>query len=752
MNQPPIRRFQIVLTLASVLLVGGAFCAAADSTSYGYVRTLDGRANHLAEDGRTLEALDSGQPLLTGDRIEVAPDSHAELMLADQTIVRLDGSSAVSLDALADSGDRTAPATRLGLDRGNLQVVVGGDAAQPPRVDTANASVYFLAPGSYRVTADGDWTLVVVRDGAAEVRTASDTRELQSDQALEVQGDESRPRLAEREAGPEDALERWGGRLEERADAARVSEVDPSLRYEAAPLEGHGAWVSVDGRRAWQPWVATGWRPYWDGRWAYTPSGLTWVSGEPWGWVTYHYGTWDLAPGFGWVWYPGATYAPAWVYWYWGPSYVGWCPIGYYTRYYSAGLSLDLGFRFGIHGWAGGHWDGFRDWNFVPIDHVRDPHLRHWGQRGYDLRNARRIDTLPRGVITTDTRIVTRERWARPREITADLERTAIATRPTARGAGGALPDLNDFVARRRDISTDLRQIAMPVARSTNAFPDGALRRGEPRSIGSTPQPGRPTWRGEGTAPGARVEAVRPRTDSGYQPQTRSYRDATPRPAVPDLQVPDRNWRGGGRVVEPPAGKPGSELRSLKPREGYVAPRPTVGGNDGVARNWRSTAPRAIEPTQPQGGTRDYRYRALPGAAPSGESWRRATPSPGGYGTYGDSTPTRRIVDSVRRPGGEAGSYRAPTYTPRTYSPPTYTPRTYTPGTYSPPTSTPRTYTPRTYNPPTYSPRVYSPPSGGGVSSAQPRSSGGGASSSRPAPRQERASPRGGDGHKPPGD
>ena len=45
--------------------------------------------------------------------------------------------------------------------------------------------------------------------------------------------------------------------------------------------------------------MATDWRPYWHGRWASTPAGLTWVSAEPWGWVPYHYSTWDYVPSYG---------------------------------------------------------------------------------------------------------------------------------------------------------------------------------------------------------------------------------------------------------------------------------------------------------------------------------------------------------------------------------------------------------------------------------------------------------------------
>src|SRR3954464_2631010 len=41
----------------------------------------------------------------------------------------------------------------------------------------------------------------------------------------------------------------------------------------------------------WEPaQVEVGWRPYTRGRWVQSDYGWTWLSNEPWGWATYHYG------------------------------------------------------------------------------------------------------------------------------------------------------------------------------------------------------------------------------------------------------------------------------------------------------------------------------------------------------------------------------------------------------------------------------------------------------------------------------
>ena len=67
--------------------------------------------------------------------------------------------------------------------------------------------------------------------------------------------------------------------------------------------------------------------PYSNGHWAYTDYGYTWVSDDPFGWATDHYGRWVWANR--WVWRPDTTWGPAWVQWRQGDGYVGWAPAGY---------------------------------------------------------------------------------------------------------------------------------------------------------------------------------------------------------------------------------------------------------------------------------------------------------------------------------------------------------------------------------------------------------------------------------------
>src|ERR1043166_8830309 len=95
------------------------------------------------------------------------------------------------------------------------------------------------------------------------------------------------------------------------------------------PLTPHGEWVVVGSYgRCWRPArVEVGWRPYCNGSWQRCDAGWYWLSEEPWGWATYHYGRWDMNAEFGWFWVPQTVWAPAWVSWHEGGGYIGWAPL-----------------------------------------------------------------------------------------------------------------------------------------------------------------------------------------------------------------------------------------------------------------------------------------------------------------------------------------------------------------------------------------------------------------------------------------
>ncbi|MHC4282669.1 MAG: DUF6600 domain-containing protein [Planctomycetota bacterium] len=106
---------------------------------------------------------------------------------------------------------------------------------------------------------------------------------------------------------------------------------DVDIQILTQDLQPFGHWVdSAEYHMCWAPnpaGVRSDWRPYTEGRWAYTKFGWTWISDEPWGHITYHYGSWVDDPIHGWIWVPGRVWAPAWVAWRSNNDYIGWAPL-----------------------------------------------------------------------------------------------------------------------------------------------------------------------------------------------------------------------------------------------------------------------------------------------------------------------------------------------------------------------------------------------------------------------------------------
>ncbi len=706
----PMKLLVSNLTLALGLLAMAA-PAAAETGSYGYVRVVEGSATLMQAGTDERASAEINQPVLAGDRLWVPDRSRVELVLADRNIVRVDGGSELILERLAASPDSDDRATVLRLLEGNLQLVVTQDSLgdELPRIETPNATVYPQNFGVYRVTADRDgWSEVVVRRGTAEVVTDEGTSRLRADEEAVIDGD----RLAEadvREAGSFDSLERWARQLDDDYASADLSNVDDNLRYSAAPLARHGSWVYVDGSPYWRPRVAAGWRPYWQGRWVYTPSGLTWISSEPWGWVPYHYGSWDYLPAYGWAWQPGHVWSPAWVYWYWGPSYVGWCPTAYYTRFYGPRFGAGFGFRFGVYGWAGGHRSHFNHWSFVRSSYFDDRAGHHRGNRDRDRfwdgrRDVQRYaveigaadgrNALERGIITTDTKPLRPNTWRNQDEVLRAL-------RVQRNGTGAAeLPDVTDFIARKPALSDRVARIVRadgntgsldgtPLKPSTLGRGDrGNARRVEiggakpgnagnsddgSNRVGSKPAVvlGDDGPRGAGrppaaqTKPGTRSVRPAPEADGGAPKPRRVEIDGSKPGNRPGNNDGDRDGRGRpsgdapavrGRSARPEAGADGGAPRpdrgsrppAAKPR---TEARPPANDDDeGNIRRYERPRPEAY--TKPRTSERPESYRqpeprVLRPTYQGPESSRR--PDPPRYESGSESRSKPRSEASPRR-------------------------------------------------------------------------------------------------------
>lgn len=449
---------RMLLVALAVLVTAPA--EAVEGEGYGFYRTVEGDVQLTTFEQEEPLDVEPNYPLLLGDRIWVAAAGRLEAVLPDQTVVRAAGNTDVYFEELAlYAGEEESFGTTLRLLEGEIQVVIRDHEVErePLRIDTNNATLYLQEAGTYRIYADSrQWTELVVREGFGEVALEEGSVVVRADEEAVVDGGPD-ARVKVYPAGALDALEAWGQDLEREASvAARESYVDEELRYSAAPLDRHGEWLPVASGYAWRPYgVASAWRPYTRGYWTHTPGGLYWVSGEPWGAVTAHYGSWSPHPHHGWLWHPGSLFAPAWVHWYWGSTHVGWIPSGYYSHHYRGRYGYGQGYhhaglRFGTYGYSSGGWGLYGSWTFCPTRYFGWRSYHSTWRSGHEIARTARHDA-PRGLITNHTGGLPRHSWSRPDEVVHHLSR--------GRGQiGSPLGDVTDFVARQPRLDGRIEQ------------------------------------------------------------------------------------------------------------------------------------------------------------------------------------------------------------------------------------------------------------------------------------------------------
>jgi hypothetical protein len=194
------------------------------------------------------------------------------------------------------------------------------------------------------------------------------------------------------------------------ARAAGPGELKVGIDIFYDQLAPYGEWITLDPYGwVWCPYdIEPGWRPYWDGEWAYTDCGWDFMSPVEWGWAAYHYGRWGFHKDHGWYWVPDNVWGPSWVAWRHGDRVMGWAPLPPGVGW-SVGIGLDWG---GIDPEFGIGWD---QWSFCDIGWFGDRDMRrHIFDRG---RNV----SLLRG-----TRNVTNYSFAGNRVINNNIEVTQL--------------------------------------------------------------------------------------------------------------------------------------------------------------------------------------------------------------------------------------------------------------------------------------------------------------------------------------
>jgi len=572
---------KLTLTLLSMLTAAIPLQAAQGRDQSYFTYDDGGTIVRQAEDGREIDGR-VNLPVYPGDEVVTNRRGRAEIRLADGNIIALDRSTAVRFRSINDSYDTDSAQTVVELRYGHVAVHRTDFNREALRLDTPAASYAASDVAIYAVDSDSRGAdRVSVFDGEIEVRTPTRTSTIREGEEGRVD-DQGLYGLVSSQRGTADEFERWFVRRSERYGRGTSRYLDRSLAYSDYDLQQYGSWTYVSslGTWGWRPYVSVGWRPYYYGNWNYGPGGcLTWISTEPWGWVPYHYGRWGYDPVFGWVWVPGYTYSPAWVYWAYGPGYFGWAPAGWYDCYrpyygwaYQPYNRARLDFGFGFYGRVRLNEIDLRPWTFVSPNQIVSTRVDQAALTTDAIRQ--RLQRDPGAGVATVSGVparFTRSEIKDPAAAIGTIARRGIGS-GTGREGSGSAADVTPFFRRDPELSNTIRE---RIVRSGPVVPVGGT------AVVSSPRGGLPAGSG------------------------------VPSPGTPGTIE--------GRI--PPRGDSPDSGRGTINRRDPVTPSPASPSNadrSGAARNWRDRLDRSITPSTPTERTPDR----TPTDRKPAESWR----------------------------------------------------------------------------------------------------------------------------------
>ena len=335
---------------------GGPSGEAPAKTDQGVARVslIHGDVSTQRGDSGDWSAAALNQPVMTGDKVSTGNNARAELQLDFANTLRLGANSKANI------ANFTHKDIQIQLGQGLATYTVSRDSEAEPEIDTPNVSVHPAhKDGVFRIEVrpDGD-TLVIVRQGEAQIATPQGSAEVRTGEMATVRGDSNSAQYKISPAPDRDDWDRWNSDRDHMIRNASSWRHTNHYYTGTQDLDAYGRWQNVpDYGDVWVPNEPNGWVPYRDGNWTYEPYyGWTWVGYEPWGWAPYHYGRW-FPYGGAWAWWPGPIYAGGFYRPFWAPAYVSFW-----------GWGAGWGFGFGWGGWGGFGWlpigpcDWFHPW------------------------------------------------------------------------------------------------------------------------------------------------------------------------------------------------------------------------------------------------------------------------------------------------------------------------------------------------------------------------------------------------------
>lgn len=340
-----------------------------DATLVGRISHLEGQLFHYNPDTDDWEATSQEAPFGLDDLLYAETDVKAEIIMPNNTWIRLGGETRLQLVNLKPD------VTELDIAFGKARLY--NKSAKTRIKATTPFGTITAPPGStvdLSVNEKGVDIIAIKKKVYFIHNTSSDKHEIRSNStaiSAEINAVTAVPGKVEhawKKWNQEmDAL--WATRM--RDNGASAAHLPSELHTEAYPLDQHGVWEKVyyDGAhyRFWRPVrVSAGWAPFTAGAWTVWHGDHVWIPHEPFGYVTHHYGNWIFTAGF----------------WYWAPPVTR-----VMVRAHVPHLRIGFGWYPGRVAWI--HHGAHLGW--IPLA-PREPYYchRHWGRRSIVITSGKR--------------------------------------------------------------------------------------------------------------------------------------------------------------------------------------------------------------------------------------------------------------------------------------------------------------------------------------------------------------------------
>ena len=331
------------LTFSVALVLGNSPALADDAQAPGVARisVLSGNVALKRGDSGDTVAAAANAPVLVGDYLSTDAEGRAEVQFDYANLLQLGPNAQLRFVTLNPTSNVAQ------LAAGTVELSVLRLTGAHPEIDTPSIAIRAAQPGRYRITVTNDGnTELTVRDGEAQVVTASGTQNVGNGTTLVASGSSDNPQLQNIDTVATDDFDSWAGQRDQQV-ASTLDNQNATAYTGAGDLDAYGKWVDTpDYGQVWTPDnTPQGWAPYSNGQWTWEPYyGWTWVDASAWGWAPYHYGRWFYANTYGWCWYPGPyVVRPVWQ-----PALVAFFGFG------GGGVGISIGgaFGFGNVGWV----------------------------------------------------------------------------------------------------------------------------------------------------------------------------------------------------------------------------------------------------------------------------------------------------------------------------------------------------------------------------------------------------------------